>query len=71
MQTINHPIEDIVAGKSHNPEDVVADIMYILMRDLHLGYREIKKMPLEDIIKLIKRWKKEQKENEKAIKKRK
>lgn len=55
--------------KGNDPNKIVGDLMYVLMRDLHLGYREIKRMPLCDILGLIERWNKEQKETEKAMKK--
>jgi hypothetical protein len=64
-----HPIEDLIQKGDNNPNKIVGNLMYILMRDLHLGYREIKKMPLCDILELIKRWNKEQKETEKEMKK--
>lgn len=64
-----HPIEELVQGKITEPEELIGDIKYILMRDLHLGYREIKKMPLCEVLELLKRWNKQKKEEEKAIKK--
>ena len=48
-------------------KDIIGDIMYIMMRDLHLSYREIKKMPLQDLLALLERWKKEQKETKKMM----
>jgi len=64
-----HPIENIISRKSANPKKVVGDITYLLMRHLHLGYREIKMMPLRDILDLVKHWNKEQKDKEKELKK--
>jgi len=64
-----HPIEEFINKKKRNPNKIVGDLMYILMRDLHLSYRDIKRMPLCDILELVKRWNKEQKETEKAMKK--
>lgn len=60
-----HPIEQLIRKKQENPTQIVGNIMYILMRDLHLGYREIKMMPLCDILELLKRWNKQQKEEQK------
>jgi len=65
-----HPIEELMKEGDNDPDKIVGNIMYILMRDLHLGYREIKRMPLSDILELVKRWNKEQKETEKMMKKR-
>jgi len=48
-------------------KDLIGDIMYIMMRDLHLSYREIKKMPLCDLLNLLDRWNKEQKETKKML----
>jgi hypothetical protein len=49
-------------GKS---KDVFANICYIFMRDLHLSYSEIKKMPIPLAMELLKRWQKEQAQNKK------
>jgi hypothetical protein len=66
---MQHPIEELMHKKGNDPNQIVGDLMYVLMRDLHLGYRDIKRMPLCDILELTKRWSKEQKETEKQMKK--
>jgi hypothetical protein len=68
MPLINQDIENLMHGKS-NTKEIVHDAMYVLMRDLHLSYREIKRMPLEDILKLLDRWAKEQKKIKEDMKK--
>jgi len=66
-----HPIERIILKKQSekSTKKIVSNIMYVLMRDLNQDYRTIKKMPLCDVIELIKLWNKEQKEIEKEMKK--
>jgi hypothetical protein len=63
-----HPIDQLI-GKEQENKDIVADIVYIFTRDLHLSYREIKIMPLEDVVKLLKRWNQEQEKIKEANKK--
>jgi hypothetical protein len=63
-----HPIEQLIHSEKKS-EDIVADITYIFTRDLHLSYREIHIMPLEDIVKLLERWNKEQEKIKEANKK--
>jgi hypothetical protein len=58
-------IENLINKKGS--DKVVEDIMYILMRDLHLGYEEIKRMPLKDILELINHWKKEKQQEKKEM----
>ncbi len=64
-----HPIEKIIQGNQRKKsKDIVADIIYVLSRDNHLSYREIKRMPLADVLKLLERWHKEQEEIKKQNK---
>jgi hypothetical protein len=67
---LSNEIEEIIRrGRKKEGKEIVANIIYILMRDLHQDYRVIKKMPLCDVLELIKLWQKEQEETKKELNK--
>jgi len=68
MQVIDQDIERLKGGGTPN---VVATIKYIFARDLHIGPRELRTMPLIEVLTLLKMWKKEQKETERRMRRKK
>lgn len=48
----------------NNTKDIVGNMTYVLMREFHLSYREIKQMPLNDILFLLTKLHQEKKEIE-------
>ena len=63
-----HPIEELMQNKG-GAENIVGDITYVFSRDLHISPRELRCMPLCDMLQLFQRLKKEQKANEKQMQK--
>jgi hypothetical protein len=69
-QLIDTDIESLVGGgMGRSPKQIVDTLKYIFARDLHITPRELKKMPLCDVISLFKLWNKQRKKEEKDMKK--
>ena len=66
---VNNEIENLMKFGDNNPHKIVTTIKYIFARDLHITPYELKRMPLNEVLALLELWKKEQKENEKQMKK--
>lgn len=58
-------IQRLMDRKGNNASEIFGNIAYSLMSHLHLGYEEVKKIPVPMALELMKRLQKEAKEMEK------